>query len=120
MPTDVEVVNEQILRETKKLAADYAERFKGDALGELQAWLQIAARREAMVSQVYGISEREYRLPEPRPPAGDTARQALTLSYKQEAVHTRFMQVWLDQGTVRVSGMAPSLMTWLGQTEGKF
>jgi hypothetical protein len=120
MDRDVEALNAEILTETDRLAQAYAERFAGDPMGELQAWLHIAARREAMVSQVYGISERSYRLPEPRLPPGAVAWEALTLIWQHEAVHTRFIQVRLEDGTLRVPGVAPALMTWLGQTEGRF
>jgi hypothetical protein len=117
---DVAALNAQILNETQSLAQAYAERFAGDSEGELRAWLHIAARREAMVSQVYGLAERYYRLPEPRLPAAEVAWDALTLIWQHEAVHTKFIQVRLADGVLQVGGLAPDLMTWLGSMEGRF
>jgi hypothetical protein len=95
---DVEALNAEILAETLKLAEEYQARFAGDAEGELHAWLRIALRREAMVSDFYGRANREYRLPEPRVPVGDVAWKAFTLIWQQEEVHTRFIEVTLKDG----------------------
>ena len=115
-----EDVNREILTETAKLAAAYQDRFAGDAEGELRAWLQIAARREALVSDVYDAANREYRLPEPRCPAANVAWEALTLIWQQEAVHTRFVEVRLKQGLLEQSDLSADMLLWLGTMEGKF
>lgn len=118
--TDVEELNAEIVLETQKLAIAYAEKFAGDPEGELRAWLHIAARREAMVSNVYGHAERSYRLPEPRVPAGEVAWEAVTLIWQHEEVHTRFIEVRLKDGLLRDRALSADLMIWLGNMEGKF
>jgi hypothetical protein len=118
--TDVEELNAEIVLETHKLATAYAEKFAGDPEGELRAWLHIAARREAMVSDVYGNAERSYRLPEPRVPAGEVAWEAVTLIWQHEEVHTRFIEVRLKDGLLRDRALSAELMIWLGTMEGKF
>lgn len=112
-------LNAEILSETRKLAEAYAAKFEGDPEGELRAWLHIAARREAMVSDVYGEADRSYRLPEPRVSAGDVAWEALTLIWQQEAIHTKFIEVKLQDGVLKGGALSPDLMIWLGTMEGK-
>jgi hypothetical protein len=118
--TDIEALNAEIVLETQKLATAYAEKFAGDPEGELRAWLHIAARREAMVSDLYGDAERSYRLPEPRVPAGDVAWEAVTLIWQHEEVHTRFIEVRLKDGLLRDRALSADLMIWLGTMEGRF
>jgi hypothetical protein len=115
-----EDVNRDILIETQKLATAYSDKFQGDPEGELRAWLQIAARREALVTDVYGEAERTYRFPEPRCPAADVAWEALTLIWQQEAVHTKFIEVRLTDGTLKDGALSTDLLLWLGTMEGKF
>ena len=117
---DFEALNREILTETEKLAAAYQEKFAGDPGGELGAWLLIAARREAMVSDVYGFAERNYRLPEPRGAAGDVAWDALTLIWQQEVGHTKFIEVRLKDGVLQQGRPTAEAMLWLGTMEGKF
>jgi hypothetical protein len=117
---DIEALNADILSETRKLADEYAVKFKGDPDGELRAWLHIAARREAMVSNVYAEADRIQRLPEPRAPAGDVAWEALTLIWQQEAVHTKFIEVRLSDGLLRDRPLSADVMIWLGAMEGTF
>jgi len=118
--TDVEELNAEIVLETQELAKAYAEKFAGDQEGELRAWLHIAARREAMVSDVYGDAERSYRLAEPRVPAGEVAWEAVTLISQHEAVHTRFIEVRLKEGLLRDRALSAELMIWLATMEGAF
>jgi hypothetical protein len=95
-------------------------KFEGDPEGELRAWLHIAARREAMVSDVYGEAERSYRLPEPHVPAGEVAWEALTLIWQHEEVHTKFIEVRLKDGMLKDRALTAELMIWLGTMEGRF
>jgi hypothetical protein len=115
-----EDVNRDILAETQKLTKAYSDKFQADPEGELRAWLQIAARREALVTEVYGEAERTYRLPEPRCPAAEVAWEALTLIWQQEAVHTKFIEVRLADGTLKEGTLTADLLLWLGTMEGKF
>lgn len=117
---DIEALNAEILSETRKLAETYAAKFRGDPEGELRAWLHIAARREAMVSDVYSEAERSYRLPEPHVPAGGVAWEAVTLIWQHEAVHTTFIEVRLKDGVLKERALSAELMNWLGTMEGRF
>jgi hypothetical protein len=117
---DIETLNAEILAETEKLASSYAAKFEADPEAELRAWLHVAARREAMVSTVYGEAERSYRLPGPRSDAGDVAWEALTLIWQQEEVHTRFIEVKLIDGVLKGPPLGAELMIWLGTMEGNF
>jgi len=117
---DIDVLRAEIVSETRMLATAYAEKFEGDPEGELRAWLHVAARREAMVSDVYGVAERSYRLPEPRVAAAEVAWDAMTLIWQHEAVHTRFIEVRLKEGVLKARALSAELMIWLGAMEGKF
>jgi hypothetical protein len=118
--TDIDVLRAEIVAETRMLATAYAEKFEGDPEGELRAWLHVAARREAMVSDVYGAAERGYRLPEPRVAATEVAWEAMTLIWQHEEVHTRFIEVRLKDGVLKARALSAELMIWLGTMEGKF
>jgi hypothetical protein len=118
--TDIEDLNNEILRETGTLAGEYAARFPGDPDGELRAWLHIAVRREAMVSCVYQEAKRIQRLPEPHVEAGKVAWDALTLIWQQEAVHTTLIEVKLRDGLLRDAPLSADLDIWQGSLEGTF
>ena len=117
--TDIAALNAEILTETAVLAEAYARRFRGAPEAELRAWLHVAARREAMVSDVYGEAERSYRLPEPRTPAGDVAWEAITLIWQHEKVHTTFIETRLKDGMFRGRSLTADLLIWLGAMEGR-
>lgn len=118
--TEIGALNAEVLSETQRLAEAYAARFEGNVEGELRAWLHVAARREAMVSSVYREADRSYRLPEPRVPAAEVAWEALTLIWQHEEVHTRFIEVRLQDGLLRERALTADLMIWLGTMEGRF
>jgi len=118
--TQFKALSSEILSQTEKLAEAYSSKFEGDPEGELRAWLHVAARREAMVSDVYGKAERSYRLPEPHVPAAQIAWEALTLIWQQEEVHTKFIEVRLKDGLLKDRALSADLMIWLGAMEGKF
>lgn len=118
--TDIEALNDDILRDTRALAGDYAARFQGDPDGELRAWLRIAVRREAMVSSVYAEADRINRLPKPRGLAGDVAWDALTLIWQQEVVHTELIAAKLRDGVLRDAPWSANLEAWQGTIEGSF
>ena len=120
MTSDIGTLNMEILSETQRLANAYAVKFEGDPEGELRAWLHIAARREAMVSDVYDEAERSYRLPEPHVAAGKVAWEALTLIWQHEEVHTKFIEVRLKDGVLKERALTAELMLWLGTMEGRF
>jgi hypothetical protein len=117
--TDIAALNAEILSETAALAEAYARRFHGAPEAELRAWLHVAARREAMVSDVYGEAERCYRLPEPRTPAGDVAWEAITLIWQHEKVHTTFIEARLKDGILQGRNLTADLLIWLGAMEGR-
>jgi hypothetical protein len=118
--SDITALNAEVLSETQRLAEVYAMKFEGDVEGELRAWLHIAARREAMVSEVYREAERSYRLPRPHVPAARVAWDALTLIWQHEEVHTRFIETRLADGIFRERALTAELMIWLGTMEGRF
>jgi len=118
--SEIPALNAEVLSETQRLAEAYAAKFAGNVEGELRAWLHVAARREAMVSRVYGEADRGYRLPEPRVPAAEVAWEAGTLIWQHEEVHTRFIEVRLQDGVLRERALTADLMIWLGTMEGRF
>lgn len=118
--SDIGALNAEVLSETQRLAEAYAAKFEGNVEGELRAWLHVAARREAMVSSVYREADRSYRLPEPRVPAAEIAWEALTLIWQHEEVHTRFIEVRLQDGVLKERALTADLMIWLGTMEGRF
>lgn len=118
--SDIDALNAEVLSETRRLAEAYAARFEGNGEGELRAWLHVAARREAMVSSVYREADRSYRLPKPHVLAAGVAWEALTLIWQHEEVHTRFIEVRLQDGLLRERALTADLMIWLGAMEGRF
>ncbi len=117
---DIEELNTEILAESRSLAREYEVKFEGDPAGELRAWLHVAARREAMVSDLYGKAERSRRLPEPHVPACKVAWETLTLIWQQEETHTRFIEVKLKDGVFKDRLPSADLMIWLGKLDAKF
>ncbi|NRD43297.1 hypothetical protein [Corallococcus exiguus] len=114
-------LNYRIVVETNALAAKYKEKFKGDPEGELRAWLMIAARREALVYQVYGEAQRKARLPDLETGAEEAAWDALTEIWQEEAVHTEFTRARLTSGLMSLSGslLTPEVIQAIGEMEGR-
>jgi hypothetical protein len=119
MTTDIDALNTEILVESRKLARDLETKLEGDPEAELRAWLHVAARREAMVSELYGKAQRSRRLPEPRVPACEVAWETLTLIWQQEETHTRFIEVKLKDGVLKERALSAELMIWLGTLDAK-
>ncbi len=114
-------LNSRIIVETNALAAEYSQKFRGDPEGELRAWLEIAARREALVYQVYGEAQRKERLPDPESGAERAAWDALTEIWQQEAIHTELTRARLTSGLVSLRGgpLAPAVLQAIGALEGR-
>lgn len=110
-----------IVDETKALAAAYRLLFAGDTRAELQAWLEIAVRREALVREVYGAVQRERRLPSPRFSAERVAWDALTEIWQEENVHTELVRARLVDGFMRQqhAEVRTKVAEVLGAAEGK-
>ncbi|WNG49122.1 hypothetical protein F0U60_37165 [Archangium minus] len=111
----------KIVAETSALAAKYSQKFSGDPEGELRAWLEIAARREALVYQVYGEAQRKVRLPDPKSGAERAAWDTLTEIWQQEAIHTEFTRARLASGLLSLGGgpLAPAVIQAIGAFEGQ-
>jgi hypothetical protein len=114
-------LNQKIIAETNALAAEYGQKFSGDPEGELRAWLEIAARREALVYQVYGEAQRKERLPDPESGAERAAWDALTEIWQQEAIHTELTRARLASGLVSLGGgpLTPAVVQAIGALEGR-
>ncbi|WP_257455532.1 hypothetical protein [Archangium lipolyticum] len=114
-------LNQKIINETNALAAEYRQKFIGDPEGELRAWLEIAARREALVYQVYGEAQRKVRLPDPQSGAERAAWDTLTEIWQQEAIHTELTRARLSSGLVSLGGgpLAPAVLQTIGALEGR-
>ncbi|MCY1077820.1 hypothetical protein [Archangium lansingense] len=114
-------LNSRIIAETNALAEEYSQKFKGDPEGELRAWLEIAARREALVYEVYGEAQRKVRLPDPESGAERAAWDALTEIWQEEAVHTEWTRARLTSGLVSLGGgpLAPAMLQAIGTIEGR-
>jgi hypothetical protein len=114
-------LNYKIIAETNALAAEYRQKFSGDPESELRAWLEIAARREALVYQVYGEAQRKVRLPDMQTGAERAAWDALTEIWQQEAIHTELTRARLASGQVSLGGrpLAPAVLQAIGSLEGR-
>ncbi|AKJ03218.1 hypothetical protein ATI61_118113 [Archangium gephyra] len=114
-------LNYKIVTETNVLAAEYRQKFIGDPEGELRAWLEIAARREALVYHVYGEAQRNERLPNPESGAEHAAWDALTEIWQEEAVHTELTRARLASGLMSAGGgpLSPELLQVIGSLEGR-
>lgn len=114
-------LNYKIIAETNALAAEYSQKFSGDPEGELRAWLAIAARREALVYEVYGEAQRKVRLPDPQSGAERAAWDTLTEIWQQEAIHTELTRARLSSGLVSLGGgpLAPAVLQTIGAIEGR-
>jgi hypothetical protein len=121
MTTAASEINEKIIEETDQLAQQYSESYADDPLGELRAWLEIAARREAMVREVYGRTQRDERLPGTDAGAGRAAWDVITEIWQQEATHTTLIQSRLADGFVelRSRALGSAVLALMGQVEGR-
>ncbi len=111
----------KIIAETNALATKYREKFIGNPEGELRAWLEIAARREALVYYVYGEAQRKERLPNSESGAEHAARDTLTEIWQEEAIHTELTRARLVSGLMSVGGgpLPPALIQVIGGLEAR-
>jgi len=111
----------KITTEMNALAKEYQKKFVGDSGGELRAWLEIAARREALVYYVYGDAQRRVRLPNLDSGAERAAWDALTEIWHQEAIHTELVRTRLASGlmSLGVGPLEPTFLQALGMMEGR-
>jgi hypothetical protein len=110
-------VNGLVLKHTEIVAAQLLERFSHDPEGEIEVWVAIAQRREAMVVRLYADGALERRLPERDPesePVLAVARKAVAGIWAQESSHTALMSALRSVDGVR-AGAIQSLM---GSVEG--
>jgi hypothetical protein len=108
------VQNHEILEYTQAVAAELAASHTGDPLGELRIWVRLAHQREAMVTQLYELSQLDARLPGTDGPAASFVRSAVESIWAHEESHTRFL------ASVRSFGEeAPALAELRGKLEGK-
>jgi hypothetical protein len=114
-------LNSRIIAEMNALAEEYSQKFRGDPGGELRAWLEIAARREALVYEVYGEAQRKVRLPNPESGAERAAWDTLAEIWQQEAIHTELTRARLTSGLVSLGGgpLAPAMLQAIGTLEGR-
>jgi len=114
-------LNYKIVAETNALAAQYRQKFIGDPEGELRAWLEIAARREALVYHVYGEAQRNERLPNPESGAEHAAWDVLTEIWQEEAIHAELTRARLASGLMSVGGgpLSPTLLQVIGEFEAR-
>jgi hypothetical protein len=114
-------LNSKIIAATNELAAKYHQQFSGDPEGELRAWLEIAARREALVYQVYGEAQLKARLPDPKSGAEQAAWDTLTEIWQEEAIHKEMTRARLASGRMSVGGgpLSPTFIQLMGTLEGQ-
>lgn len=114
-------LNSRIVAETNALAAKYRQKFTGDPEGELRAWLEIAARREALVYHVYSEAQLHKRLPSPESGAEHAAWDTLTEIWQQEAKHKELTRARLTSGLMSLGDgpLSPALLQFIGDLEGR-
>jgi len=102
-----------IIKYTERVAGEIASRHAEAPAAELALWLRLAHQREAMVTQLYELSEIEARLmAEPSGVLG-LIRSVMLSIWAHEASHTRFLS------SVRsVSGSLTDLAELQGRVEG--
>lgn len=112
-------VTSKILAETAALAAEYGQKFIGDPEGELRAWLEIAACREALVYRVYGEKQRKRRLPDQESEGERAARDTLKAIWRQEAKHKESIRASLVSGLMSRGSLKPAFKQFISQLEGQ-
>jgi hypothetical protein len=103
-----------IVRYTEEVARELARTLAGDPGEELRTWLRLAHRREAMVTELYRISNVDERL-RASDGAGPAAvmRAAMASIWAHEESHTRFLSI------IRGLSGSPGLEELQGRIEGK-
>ncbi|NMO18776.1 hypothetical protein HPC49_14035 [Pyxidicoccus fallax] len=114
-------LSSKIVAETNVLAAEYRRKFIGDPEGELRAWLEIAARREALVYYVYSEAQRHERLPNSESGAERAAWDTLTEIWQQEAKHKELTRARLASGLMSLGNgpLSPAWLQVIGEVEGR-
>ncbi|RKH52687.1 hypothetical protein D7Y23_06215 [Corallococcus sp. AB050B] len=114
-------LSSKIIAETNALAAEYGRMFSGNPEGELRAWLEVAARREALVYHVYSEARCSERLSAAENGAEAAAWDTLTEIWQQEAKHKELTRARLTSGLMSVGGgpLSPTWIQMMGNLEGR-
>jgi hypothetical protein len=111
----------EIQRETEKLPQKCADEARGDLQVELMLWIRIAARREAMVRELYKEARQRCRLPGTKPKgAAKVAWQALDAVWNHEAEHTAFLKAKQTRGLFADPSLVERVKPLIGAMEGDF
>lgn len=105
---------QSIINYTEQVAGEIATKFAGSPLDELRTWISIAHQREAMVSELYDLSDAAERFDfDPSNGPGRTARAVVASIWAHEESHTRYL------GSLRsLSEGLPQLAEIQGELEG--
>jgi hypothetical protein len=108
------VLDQTIVRYTETVAHEIAQTYAGEPFDELRVWVRIAHQREAMVTQLYDLSQIDARIG--RVDDGGTAavvRSAVASIWAHEESHTRFL------GSLRsISDSLSGIAALQGRLEG--
>jgi hypothetical protein len=87
-----DVTNQAIVQYTEEVARQIAHTYEGAPFDELRVWVKIAHQREAMVTQLYGMSQIDARLGQlSEGTAGSVVRAVIASIWAHEESHTRFL-----------------------------
>jgi hypothetical protein len=106
---------QSVVQYAAQVAEDIERQFADSPLAELRLWVRLAHQREAMVSELYQLSDVDERLRElPSEGPGAVVRYAVVSIWAHEESHTRFLS------TIRGASEATAWLTELqGRLEGK-
>jgi hypothetical protein len=109
------LAEQAIVAYTESVASEIARTYAGAPFDELRVWVRIAHQREAMVTQLYEVSEIEGRLGALNDGgAGSVARDVISSIWAHEESHTRFL------GTLRsLSDSLSGIVELQGRLEGR-
>lgn len=94
----IQRVAQEIIADSQKLRAEYIDKFSDDPNAELLAWLEVAVRREAMVSHLYDRARQEKRLEGQEGTLVEAVRDVVTTMWQQEYSHTASLAARLIDG----------------------
>jgi hypothetical protein len=105
-----------IIAYTEQVAGEIASRHAGDPAAELELWLKLAHQREAMVTQLYELSELDRRLSaERKTEVGALVRSVVLSIWAHESSHTRQLATLRSAHTERaaLAELQGSLEGWV-------
>lgn len=105
-----------IIAYTEQVAGEIASRHAGDPAAELELWLKLAHQREAMVTQLYELSELDRRLSaERKSEVGALVRSVVLSIWAHESSHTRQLATLRGAHTQRaaLAELQGSLEGWV-------